>query len=122
MCVIGDSHLLTHPFLSSLVNTKVSVTTNMDALRDALPNGLPLSVLSIVTTLLLGIVYTVLTQEKPLAGFPLASLEGKGPKKSWLWHGSQLIQEFSEKVIATTSWCHVRLLTTSCSTPDHSFR
>lgn len=79
----------------------MSVSATLDALRDALPEGLPLSLVGIAATIIIGVLYSVVTQERPLAGFPLASLEGKGPKKSWLFHGRQLVSEGTQKVLET---------------------
>ncbi|KAK6216114.1 hypothetical protein LQW54_003890 [Pestalotiopsis sp. IQ-011] len=74
----------------------------MDALRDALPENLPLSLVGIVATVLIGIVYSFITQERPLAGFPLATTDGKGPKKSWLFNGRQLVDGGLKKVMSGT--------------------
>lgn len=76
----------------------MSISAGVDALRDALPENLPLSLLGIVATVLIGIVYSFITQERPLAGFPLATIDGKGPKKSWLFNGRQLVDEGLKKV------------------------
>jgi hypothetical protein len=76
----------------------MSISAGLDVLRDALPEGLPLSIVGVVATVLIGIVYSYLSQERPLAGFPLATVEGKGPKKSWLFHGRQLVAEGVKKV------------------------
>ncbi|KAK8055710.1 hypothetical protein PG993_000937 [Apiospora rasikravindrae] len=57
------------------------------------PDGLPLSLVGIVATVVIGIIYSVLTKERPLAGFPLAAIEGQSPKKSWLFHGPQTLNE-----------------------------
>ncbi|KAK6087007.1 cytochrome P450 [Seiridium cupressi] len=78
-------------------NADMSIFAGLDALRDALPEGLPLSLVGVVVTVLIGIVYSVITQERPLAGFPLASLDGKGPRKSWLFHGRQVVAEGVQK-------------------------
>lgn len=76
----------------------MSIAQGLDALRDALPEGLPLSLVGIATTVIIGIIYSVITQERPLAGFPLAAIDGQGPKKSWLFHGPQLVEEGIKKV------------------------
>ncbi|ETS75628.1 hypothetical protein PFICI_12572 [Pestalotiopsis fici W106-1] len=75
----------------------MSISAGLDALRDALPEDLPLSIVGIIATVLIGVVYSYISQERPLAGFPLATVEGKGPKKSWLFHGRQLVAEGVKK-------------------------
>ncbi|KAH8198925.1 hypothetical protein TruAng_006886 [Truncatella angustata] len=75
----------------------MSIVTGLDAIRDALPEGLPLSLVGIAATIVIGILYSIITQERPLAGFPLASIDGMGPKKSWLFQGKQLVAEGSKK-------------------------
>ncbi|KAI4595736.1 hypothetical protein KJ359_006727 [Pestalotiopsis sp. 9143b] len=80
----------------------MSISAGVDALRDALPENLPLSLVGIVATVLIGIVYSFITQERPLAGFPLATIDGKGPKKSWLFNGRQLVDEGLKKVMSGT--------------------
>lgn len=76
----------------------MSILTKFHALRDMLPSGLPVSVLGVIATVLIGVIYSIATQERALAGFPMATVEGKGPKKSWLWHGRQLVTEALQKV------------------------
>lgn len=63
-----------------------------------LPEGLPWSVIGIVVTVVVGVVYTVVSRERPLTGFPLATLEGQSPRKSWLQHGRQTMLEALNKV------------------------
>ncbi|KAK7970137.1 hypothetical protein PG996_001428 [Apiospora saccharicola] len=58
-----------------------------------IPNGLPLSLVGIVATVVIGIIYSILAKERPLAGFPLAAIDGQSPKKSWIFHGPQTITE-----------------------------
>jgi hypothetical protein len=76
----------------------MSTIVNLDAIRGVLPSGLPVSVVGIIATILVGVVYSMLAQERPLAGFPLASVAGKSPRKSWLFHGRQLVTEALHKV------------------------
>jgi hypothetical protein len=52
-----------------------------------LPKGLPLSLVGVVATIMLGIAYSVIAKERPLAGFPMYKKDGKDPKSSYLWHG-----------------------------------
>lgn len=63
-----------------------------------IPEGLPWSIIGIVVTVVVGVIYTVVSRERPLAGFPLATLEGQSPKKSWLQHGRQTMLEALSKV------------------------
>ncbi|KAK6842934.1 ent-kaurene oxidase [Apiospora arundinis] len=58
-----------------------------------IPDGLPLSLVGVIATVVIGIIYSVLAKERPLAGFPLAAIQGQSPKKSWLFHGPQTITE-----------------------------
>jgi hypothetical protein len=78
----------------------MSIVANFEAARGMLPAGLPVSLLGVIATVLIGVVYSIMTQERPLAGFPLASVEGQSPKKSWLFHGRRLVTESLEKVPA----------------------
>ncbi|KAK8088499.1 cytochrome P450 [Apiospora hydei] len=57
------------------------------------PDGLPLSLVGVVATVVIGIIYSILTKERPFAGFPLAAIQGQSPKKSWLFHGPQTLAE-----------------------------
>ncbi|KAI0123763.1 cytochrome P450 [Xylariales sp. AK1849] len=70
---------------------------SLDAVRKLLPQGLSLSLVGIVATVLIGVVYAAIAQEQPLAGFPLAAVRGRSPRKSWLFHGRQLVVEALEK-------------------------
>lgn len=63
-----------------------------------IPDGLPLSLVGVIATVVIGIIYGILAKERPLAGFPLAAIEGQSPKKSWLFHGPQTITEALAKV------------------------
>lgn len=63
-----------------------------------IPEGLPWSMVGIVVTVIVGVVYTVVSREQPLAGFPMATLEGQSPRKSWLQHGRQTMLEALSKV------------------------
>jgi hypothetical protein len=76
----------------------MAILETADVLRGYLPEGLPLSVIGVVATVLIGIIYSVVTQERPLAGFPMAALDGKSPKKSWLFHGRETVAEAVKKV------------------------
>lgn len=58
-----------------------------------LPEGVPVSLQVVIATAILGCVYSVLTKDRPLAGFSLIALDGKGPKSSWMWHGKDVINK-----------------------------
>ncbi|KAI1849674.1 hypothetical protein JX265_008011 [Neoarthrinium moseri] len=75
----------------------MQILESLGTIRGALPEGLPLSVVGIAATVLIGVIYSIITQERPFAGFPLASIDGKSPKKSWLFHGRQVIAEAADK-------------------------
>ena len=60
--------------------------------------GLPWSIIGIVATVVVGVIYTVISRERPLTGFPLATLEGQSPRKSWLQHGRKTMLEALSKV------------------------
>lgn len=68
-----------------------------------IPDGLPLSLVGVIATIVIGIVYSILAKERPLAGFPLAAIQGQSPKKSWLFHGHQTIAEALAKVCPQNS-------------------
>jgi hypothetical protein len=96
LCFVG--HYQPYAVTAQHPKRKMSIVTGLDAIRDALPEGLPLSLVGIAATIVIGILYSIITQERPLAGFPLASIDGMGPKKSWLFQGKQLVAEGSKKV------------------------
>ncbi|ORY63215.1 cytochrome P450 [Pseudomassariella vexata] len=70
--------------------------TNLE-LTSLLPEELPVSVVGIIATVVIGIIYSVLMKERPLAGFPLVVVEGQTPRNSWLYHARRLIIEAQKK-------------------------
>lgn len=68
-----------------------------DTIGGVLPEGLPLSVVGIAATVLIGVIYTIISRERPLTGFPIVSLGGETPKKSWVSRGRELISHVGEK-------------------------
>jgi len=72
--------------------------------RQLRPEGLSFSVLAILVTILSTLIYSILTRERPLSGFPLVAIKGKSPKESWLYHARQLIIEGTQKVGKENSW------------------
>ncbi|KAI0181565.1 cytochrome P450 [Hypoxylon sp. FL1284] len=69
----------------------------MEALQRVLPEGLPTSIQVIVSTLFLGLVYSLITAERPFAGFPVITVDGNSPTKTWMWHGRRALAEGLEK-------------------------
>ncbi|KAI0479144.1 cytochrome P450 [Xylariaceae sp. FL0804] len=69
----------------------------MEAVQRLMPEGLPVSLLLVVATIIVGVVYGIVTAERPLPGFPLVSVDGQSPKNSWMWHGRKTIAEGLEK-------------------------
>ncbi|KAI1339931.1 cytochrome P450 [Xylariaceae sp. FL0016] len=69
----------------------------MESLRHILPEGLPVSLQVVVASLIFGFVYSYISAERPLAGFPVIDVDNQGPKKTWLWHGRQAISEGLQK-------------------------
>ncbi|KAI0469265.1 cytochrome P450 [Xylaria cf. heliscus] len=65
----------------------------MEAIRNILPEGLPLSVQVIGATIVFSIVWSLITKNRPLPGFPLISVRGLGPRKSWMLHGSEVLSD-----------------------------
>ncbi|KAI5863535.1 cytochrome P450 [Durotheca rogersii] len=65
----------------------------MEAIQRILPGGLLVSLQVVLATLVLGTIYSLVTAERPFAGFPVIALEGKSPVKSWTWHGREAIAE-----------------------------
>ncbi|KAJ8132679.1 hypothetical protein O1611_g941 [Lasiodiplodia mahajangana] len=62
----------------------------MNETRHFLPEGL-LTLQVIAAILALILIYTVSTKDRPLAGIPLVSIEGKSPKESFLYHGIETL-------------------------------
>lgn len=58
-----------------------------------LPDGLPVSIQVVIATLVLGVVWSLVTAERPFAGFPVITVDGQSPTKTWLWHGREAIAE-----------------------------
>ncbi|KAI1205060.1 cytochrome P450 [Annulohypoxylon truncatum] len=70
----------------------------MEALQHVLPAGLPVSVQVIAATLVLGIIYSLVTADRPFTGFPIISIDGKSPMKSWIEHGKETLEEGLRRV------------------------
>ncbi|KAI0425343.1 cytochrome P450 [Xylaria sp. FL1042] len=69
----------------------------MEAIRKFVPEGLPVSVQVIGVTILLSIAWSYITQSKPWPAFPLISVRGLAPRKSWMSYGSEVLQEGFKK-------------------------
>lgn len=70
----------------------------MEAIQNILPKGLPVTVQIIIATILLSLVYSFLTKNRPWSNFPLIKVRGLGPRKSWLAHGDEVLTEGLKKV------------------------
>ncbi|KAI1186380.1 cytochrome P450 [Nemania serpens] len=69
----------------------------MEAIQNILPKGLPVTVQIIIATILLSLVYSFLTKNRPWSNFPLIKVRGLGPRKSWLAHGDEVLTEGLKK-------------------------
>ncbi|KAI0113556.1 cytochrome P450 [Nemania sp. FL0031] len=69
----------------------------MEAIRNLTPQGLPTSLQVIGVTILLSIVFSILTKDRPWSGFPLISVRGLSPRKSYLNHGNEVLKEGLKK-------------------------
>lgn len=70
----------------------------MDALQRLVPQGLPISLQVVAATLLLGLIYSLVTKDRPFAGFPIIALDGKSPKETYFHNGRRAIQEGVRRV------------------------
>ena len=66
-----------------------------------LPYGFPISLQVIAGTLLVGIIYSFVSKDRPLAGFPIITVDGLSPKSSWLYHGRRVLAEGVQQVSQT---------------------
>ncbi|KAI3323903.1 cytochrome P450 [Xylariaceae sp. AK1471] len=69
----------------------------MEAIQNLLPKGLPVSLLVIGATVLISIVYSFITKNRPHPDIPLISVRGLGPRKSWMSHSKEVLQEGFKK-------------------------
>ncbi|OTB03468.1 hypothetical protein M426DRAFT_321828 [Hypoxylon sp. CI-4A] len=65
----------------------------MEALQRLIPRGLPVSLQVVAATLVFGILYSIITADRPFAGFTIVAVDGKSPTKSWIWYGKETINE-----------------------------
>ncbi|KAI0098329.1 cytochrome P450 [Hypoxylon sp. NC0597] len=65
----------------------------LQALQRVVPEGLPVSLQVVAATLVLGIIYSIITADRPFAGFPVVSVNGLSPRKSWIWHGREALAD-----------------------------
>lgn len=63
----------------------------MEILQYSVPDGWLVSIQVITVTLVFGFIYSILTRERPFAGFPVASFEGKSPRKSFFENGRETL-------------------------------
>lgn len=75
----------------------------MEAIQRILPEGLPVSIQVVIATLFLGLVYSLITAERPFAGFPVITVDGKSPTRTWMWHGKEAITQGLQKVRISAS-------------------
>ncbi|KAI0202679.1 cytochrome P450 [Astrocystis sublimbata] len=68
----------------------------MDTIRSFVPTGLPISAQLAGVVVLLGIIWSLITKNRPLSAFPLISVRGLGPRKSWMSHGTEVLNEGSK--------------------------
>ncbi|KAI8948489.1 cytochrome P450 [Xylaria longipes] len=68
----------------------------METIRNIAPEGLPVSVQVIGATILLSIAWSLFTKHRPWPAFPLIAVRGFGPRKSWMFHGSEVLNEGSK--------------------------
>lgn len=73
---------------------------------DACGQPLTTSLQVLAATLALGFLYAYFTKERPYPEFPIATVEGKLPKESWLHYGSQTLTEGLRKVAHPKSVQH----------------
>ena len=64
----------------------------------SLPHGFPVSLQVVAATLVLGIIYSIVTKDRPYTGFPIITVDGLSPKSSWLYHGRRVLAEGVQQV------------------------
>ncbi|KAI1360063.1 cytochrome P450 [Xylaria arbuscula] len=69
----------------------------METIRKFSPEGVPITVQVIGVIVLLSIAHSYITKRRPWAGFPLISVRGLSPAKSWRSHGYEVLQEGAKK-------------------------
>ncbi|KAI1421730.1 cytochrome P450 [Xylaria sp. FL1777] len=69
----------------------------MGAIQNFVPEGLPVSVQVIGVSILISIVYSYFTKTRPWPTFPLISVRGLGPRKSWMSHSKEVLAEGMKK-------------------------
>ncbi|RYP66018.1 hypothetical protein DL771_007999 [Monosporascus sp. 5C6A] len=65
----------------------------MDTVPRLFPAGIPVSLQVIAATVVLGFLYSLITKERPFSGFPVISIDGKSPRKTWLFNGRKALAE-----------------------------
>ncbi|KAI2642346.1 cytochrome P450 [Xylaria nigripes] len=65
----------------------------METVQNFVPEGLPVSIQFIGVTILLSIVYSYFTKTRPSPAFPLISVRGLGPRRSWMFHAVEVLRE-----------------------------
>ena len=74
----------------------------MDTLQKLMPQGFPVSFQVLPATFILGaliLAYSFIsTKDRPIAGFPIVTLDGLSPKKAWMLSGQETLVEGTRKV------------------------
>ncbi|KAI1106342.1 cytochrome P450 [Jackrogersella minutella] len=65
----------------------------MEAIQRLIPEGLPVSVQMVIVALVLSTIYSLITADRPFPGFPVISVDGQNPRKSWTWNGRKALAE-----------------------------
>ncbi|KAI5925952.1 cytochrome P450 [Camillea tinctor] len=65
----------------------------MEALLRALPDGLPVSIQVVAATIIFGVIYSLITADRPFSGLPVLHIEGKGDRKAWMFSGREVLKE-----------------------------
>lgn len=89
----------------------------MEALHHVIPEGVPVSLQVVLATLVLGVVYSFITADRPFAGFPVIAVNGQNPRKSWIWHGREALAEGLRKVYADASTVRLPIANAGHSSP-----
>lgn len=100
-------------------NTILTATLEMEAIQRLIPEGLPVSIQVVVATLFLGLIYSLITAERPFAGFPVVTVNGQSPTKSWMWHGKEALDEGLQRVRLNANAIQQLVANEICSSPAH---
>ncbi|KAI1506360.1 cytochrome P450 [Biscogniauxia marginata] len=65
----------------------------MEALHRVLPEGLPVSLQVVAATIVLGVIYSLITADRPFTGIPVLHVDGESDRKSWMFNGHETLKE-----------------------------